>query len=159
MDKNGGTFFRLLRPALPKQRRVRSRFVNDRVELTPAIIVVNMIASWAPGPVKRSELENGVMKVHPAVVKVGLLHRSSLMVVGFSQVLFMNERQPARPSRVGAASVMLLGADRGGFGTSGCGKGLSVRSMHPPRFFESMYLHLTVSRRKVWYLLDSIYTG
>lgn len=65
---------------LPKHLLVSSRFVNDRVELIPATIVVKIIASWAPGPVNRSELEKGVMNVHPAVVNVGLLHLSSFTV-------------------------------------------------------------------------------
>ena len=80
IERKGGTFFLFLRPILPKHLLVSKRLVNDRVELTPAIIVVKMIASCAPGPVNRRELENGVMKVHPAVVNVGLLHRNSLTV-------------------------------------------------------------------------------
>ena len=65
---------------LPKHRRVSSKLVKESVELAPATIVVNIIASCAPGPVNLSELENGVIKVHPAVVKVGLLHLNSFTV-------------------------------------------------------------------------------
>ena len=75
-------FFRFFNPILPKHLLVSRRLVNDKVELIPAIIVVNIIASWAPGPVNRSELEKGVIKVHPAVVNVGLLHLNSFTVTG-----------------------------------------------------------------------------
>jgi len=70
-----GRSTRLLRnPGIAKVLLVISKFVNEIVELTPAKITPNVKRSWEPIPVYLVLLENGVMKVHPAVTNVRLEH-------------------------------------------------------------------------------------
>lgn len=73
IDKNGISTRRLRRPGADSVRRVIRRFVNEMVVLTPERITLIIAMSCAPSPVKRVLLENGVMNVHPAIVRVELL--------------------------------------------------------------------------------------
>jgi hypothetical protein len=98
IDRNGGMFFLFFSPTLPKHLLVSSRLVKDSVVLAPAIIVVNIIASCAPGPVNLNELESGVINVHPDIVNVGLLHLSSLTVTCFRDLSFIRALHPIRLS-------------------------------------------------------------
>ena len=51
-----------------------SKLVKDIVVVTPAKITETMAASILPKAVNRIALENGGIKVHPAMVNVLLLH-------------------------------------------------------------------------------------
>lgn len=71
--RNGISTRRLRKPGADRVRRVISRLVNEMVVLTPDKITVMIAMSCAPIPVKRVLDENGVMKVHPDMVKDELL--------------------------------------------------------------------------------------
>lgn len=73
IDKNGISTRRLRSPGADNVRLVIKRFVNDMVVLTPDNITLIMAISCAPIPVNLVLLENGVINVHPAIVRVELL--------------------------------------------------------------------------------------
>lgn len=149
MDRKGGIFFLFFNPILPKQRLVSSRLVKDRVELTPATIVVNIIASCAPGPVKRSELENGVINVQPAVVNVGLLHLNSFIVT------CLWGRRLYRSAHVTSPFCGINSIGPEDFSVVSCSEGLDPSSA----LSGSSPVVQKPSLTKVLYLFDSIYTG
>ena len=73
IDKKGINTRRLRNPGADSVRRVINRLVNDIVVLTPESMTLIIAISCAPKPVNRVLLENGVMKVHPAITRVELL--------------------------------------------------------------------------------------
>ena len=73
IDKNGIKTRRFLRPGADKVRRVISRLVKEIVVLTPESMTLIIAMSCAPNPVNRVLLENGVINVQPAIVRVELL--------------------------------------------------------------------------------------
>lgn len=73
IDKNGINTRRFRKPGAESVRRVISRLVKEIVVLTPDKITLIIAMSCAPKPVNRVLLENGVIKVHPAIVRVELL--------------------------------------------------------------------------------------
>ena len=74
IDMNGNNTLRYRKPGMLKVRRVINKFVNEIVVLTPANITPIIAISWLPTPVYFTLDENGVIKVHPLIVKVRLLH-------------------------------------------------------------------------------------
>lgn len=73
IDRKGINTRRLRSPGADRVRRVISRLVKDIVVLTPERMTLIIAISWAPRPVKRVLLENGVMNVQPAITRVELL--------------------------------------------------------------------------------------
>jgi len=59
---------------MDKVLRVTNKLVNDMVVLNPDKITTTIATSWAPAPVNLVFAENGVIKVHPDMVNILLLH-------------------------------------------------------------------------------------
>ena len=59
-----------LNPGIDKVRRVINKFVNEIVVLKPDRRTVMIPISWAPNPVYWVFAENGVINVHPDIVKI-----------------------------------------------------------------------------------------
>eukprot|EP01015_Nassula_variabilis_P002660 TRINITY_DN1154_c0_g1_i13.p1 TRINITY_DN1154_c0_g1~~TRINITY_DN1154_c0_g1_i13.p1 ORF type:complete len:278 (+),score=-17.42 TRINITY_DN1154_c0_g1_i13:2-835(+) len=74
MLMKGSRTLRQRRPGIAKVRLVIRRLVNDMVVVTPAKMTDTIAASILPQAVNLTALENGGIKVHPAIVKVLLLH-------------------------------------------------------------------------------------
>ena len=73
IERKGINTRRLRSPGADNVRRVMSRLVKEIVVLTPESITLMIAISWAPNPVKRVLLENGVINVQPAITRVELL--------------------------------------------------------------------------------------
>ena len=65
---------RLRNPGIARVRLVINKLVNEIVELTPANITPRVSKSCDPTPVYLVLLENGVIKVQPAVTSVRFEH-------------------------------------------------------------------------------------
>jgi hypothetical protein len=74
IDKNGINTRLFRKPGADKVRRVISKLVKEIVVLNPENKTEIIAISCAPKPVYRNLEENGVIKVHPAIVKIELEH-------------------------------------------------------------------------------------
>ena len=88
--------FLCLKPGIDKVLRVINKLVKEIVVLTPAKITEMTAISCEPKPVYFNLDENGVINVHPAIVREAFGHCTTKVVLTFSEEKELKKKSSQR---------------------------------------------------------------